>query len=168
MASKAPKKIDIVPHMGGKPVTQLNEEEVFQPQMVEINQDQQSNNDVELVAMILASKTPTVVDVFGHKVSMRTISAGEELQANLMSSRYTTTNAGFTAYIMAVLSFAMESIDGVPIYQAIADNEPVADKKFEKLGHYRLEFINECWDNYQELLEKEQDKLLKFQEQAKK
>lgn len=91
-------------------------------------------------------------DLFGHKVSIRTLKVGEELEAELLTQKYKDTNEADRAYAIALVAACITSLDGRPLVSGLGPSDETLDRRYQYiLNNWHWITINEIYNHYREL-----------------
>lgn len=70
------------------------------------------------------------IEIFGHKINIRTLKVGEELEAELLVKKYKDTNEENRAYATALVAACIQSIDGAPLVQGLGPAGETLERRF--------------------------------------
>jgi hypothetical protein len=69
-------------------------------------------------------------ELFGSKVSIRTLKVGEELEAELLVAKYRGTQEENRAYITALVAACITSVDGRPLVQGLGPGDETLERRY--------------------------------------
>lgn len=83
--------------------------------------------------------------VFGHEVTVKTLTVAEELAIGRKMKEYENTHALGRAYRAALVAASLVTVDQVPFYNQIKKMSPgeLLDTRFEKILDYYPAFVDE-------------------------
>ena len=94
-------------------------------------------------------------EVFGSKVAIRTLKIGEELEAELLISKYRNTQEENRAYMTALVAACITSVDNAPLIQSLGPSGETLERKFTYISeNWNWITIAAIYDHYRLLVEK--------------
>lgn len=76
---------------------------------------------------------------FGQKIRLKTLRAGEELECGLLVSRYNGTPEEGRAYITAIVSAAVDTVNGLPLLESLGSIEE------EERVRRQYDYVRKTW-----------------------
>lgn len=97
----------------------------------------------------------TEIEMWGHKVVLRTLKAGEELAVGQIVAEYNDTPSQGKAFAIATVAAALETVDGKIIAKPIGPSDSLATirQKFEYIrANWHWPFIEAVYFEYSQLI----------------
>lgn len=109
--------------------------------------------EMEFIELINIGRKERVVDVFGRKIHLRTLTIEEELQISEITKQYIGSDGYPRAYRTAVVAGAIRTVDGQLLFSPISDEEDdnIIRNKFEKLLRYYPLAVDQIYSKYREM-----------------
>jgi len=129
------------------------------PSLVEDEEDQEEYNFTkdesdQFKSLIQIGSLTDVITVFGHKITIATLTVAEDLEVGLLLKEYMDTHAFQRAYKTLIAAAAVKEIDGRPLVQALSiadDSATSVARKFDRMKEYYPSVIDEIFDGVKAL-----------------
>lgn len=111
----------------------------------------------EVLGLLYVGKLSDTFVYGGHRISLRTLTIGEELAAGLLVKEYEGTRQEPRAIATVIVGACIESVDGRPIVTPLGPDEAdLVRQKFEYVkDRWYWPTIRTIYEKYLELLEKQ-------------
>lgn len=94
-------------------------------------------------------------DVFGHRIAIRTLKIGEELEAELLVQKYKDTQEADRAYTVALVAACVQSVDNKPLVQGLGPAEESLERRYAYLiENWHWVTISAIYNRYRNLVER--------------
>jgi len=121
-----------------------------------------------LFGLIHVGHLTDTFEVFGSKVSIRTLKIGEELEAELLISKYRNTQEENRAYMTALVAACITSVDNQPLIQSLGPSGETLERKFAYISeNWNWITIAAIYDHYRLLVNKVMESLDEVKKKVK-
>lgn len=108
----------------------------------------------EVIGLLYVGYLADTFDLFGSQISIRTLKIGEELEAELLVSKYRDTQEENRAYMTALVAACITSVNNAPLIQGLGPIGESLERKFVYITtNWHWITIAAIYDHYRILVE---------------
>lgn len=143
----------------------LQQQEPIEFDQVEEEDIKEEPTSSEVFGLMYVGYLTDTFQVFGSTISIRTLKIGEELEAELLVSKYRGSQEADRAYIAALVAASITSVDGQPLIQGLGPASETLERRYTYImDNWHWVTIAAIYNRYNALL----DKALEALEEVKK
>jgi len=133
----------------------MTEESLYTPAFDQ--QDEVLDLDFSLeddtLGLLVVGRLTDEIDIFGHKIVIRTLTIGQELEASLVSNKYRETDDVGRAYATAIVAACIESVDGRPLIGGLGPEEESLENRYRYIqDNWYWMTVRVIYEEYQALV----------------
>lgn len=133
-----------------EPAFELGDEDV-DPGVLGLEEQPEDDEPLaeDALGLLHLGRLTAETDIRGHKVRLRTLKIGEELEIGILVKPYTGTPEEGRAYACAVVAASIDAIDGRPLVTVLGPDADVIAKKFDVVrSKMYWPVINDIYEKY--------------------